>query len=144
MKIRRATVLDAKSLAQVEQTQPLSAHWGEKGFCTEIPQAASQIWCAEEGENLIGFAALRFTAGFGELLNVAVRPEFCRQGIGFKLISRLINQVLEGGGEQITLEVNIRNRAAIALYSKAGFCEVGRREKFYNGTDDALIMSRNL
>ena len=140
MIIRRATVLDAASLERLERRQPLCAQWGEKGWKTEVNLASSQVWGAFEGEEVIAFVALRLAAGFGEILNVGVHPDFCRQGIGFKLLTHALRQARKEGGEHFTLEVNILNRAAISLYSKAGFAEVGRREKFYNGTDDALIM----
>ena len=144
MKLRRATALDATELAQLENTQPLCAHWGEKGWQSEVTQAASNIWCVEIEGKLVGFAAMRLAAGLGEILNVAVHPQYCRHGIAFRLLSKLVNEAREQGCEQITLEVNIRNLAAISLYSKAGFAEVGRREKFYNGQDDALIMGMSL
>ena len=48
------------------------------------------------------------------------------------------------GVQQITLEVNVKNNPAILLYEKLGFRTVGRRNKFYNDTDDALIMEKTL
>ena len=144
MIIRRVTALDAKALAQLECTQPLCAQWGEDGWRREVNVASSRIWGAFETDRLVGFVALRLAAGFGEILNVGVCPQFCRQGIGFKLLTHTLHQAQREGAEQISLEVNIHNRAAISLYSKVGFLEVGRREKFYNGTDDALIMELKL
>lgn len=144
MKLRQATALDTADLAQLENTQPLCAHWGENGWQGEVVQAAGNIWCMEEEGKIVGFAAMRLAAGIGEILNVAVHPRYCRQGIAFRLLSKLITQARMQGCERLTLEVNIRNRAAISLYSKVGFAEVGRREKFYNGQDDALVMGMTL
>lgn len=144
MNIRRATALDVSELACLERLQPQSAQWGEKGWKTEIIQAASYVFCMEEDKKLIGFAALRLAAGFGEILNVAVHPDYCRRGIGFQLLSRLVQYARSQGGEELTLEVNIYNRAAISLYSKIGFSEIGRREKFYHNKEDALIMGITL
>ena len=144
MKIRLATALDAPALARVENTQLLCAHWGEKGWQSEVVQASSRVWCAEENGEIIGFAALRLAAGLGEILNVAVRPEWTRRGIAFELLTRLVRYAQAQGAEQITLEVNIRNVAAISLYSKVGFVEIGRREKFYNNQEDALLLKKEL
>ncbi len=140
MKLRLATALDAPDLARLENTQTLCAHWGENGWKTETAQPASIVWCAEEEGQLVGFAAMRVAAGLGEILNVAVHPNYCRRGIAFSLLSKLLQEARHQSCEELSLEVNIRNRAAISLYTKLGFLEVGRREKFYNAKEDALIM----
>ena len=49
---------------------------------------------------------------------------------------------IETGKDNISLEVNEKNYAAISLYKKAGFEDVGRRKKYYNGMDDAIIMTK--
>ena len=42
----------------------------------------------------------------------------------------------------ITLEVRESNRAAIALYEKMGFGQVGRRKRFYaDPEEDALLLT---
>lgn len=144
MKMRPAVTLDAPRLAWIEKTQPMSAHWGEKGFAGEIANAASHIWCWEENGEVQGFLALRLAADMGEILNFAVCPALCRRGIGFRLLAHALRDVRARGGRTVTLEVNVTNLPAIALYTKAGFSEWGRREKFYGGIDDALIMGIRL
>ena len=44
--------------------------------------------------------------------------------------------------KDISLEVNELNNSAISLYKKAGFEEVGIRKKYYNGKDNAIIMTK--
>lgn len=144
MKLQLATPLDAERLAYIETQQPLSAHWGAKGFASETIQPAARVWCWEENGEILGFLAMRLTAGFGEILNLAVLPQACRRGIGFRLLAKALSDAKEKGGQEITLEVNVRNTPAISLYLKAGFKELGHREKFYNNQDDALIMGVTL
>lgn len=142
--IRRLLPSDASRLAQIESLQPHSAHWGEKGFAEEIQNSFSFVWCWEEKGEVYGFVALRHAAGFCEILNIAVHPQACRRGIGFKLLYYALSEVRALGGERVTLEVNANNTAAIRLYTKLGFQPCGCRKKFYNGTDDALIMGKSL
>lgn len=142
--IRRLLPADAARLAQIENLQPHSAHWGAQGFAEEIQNPFSFVWCWEEKGEIYGFVALRHAAGFCEILNVAVDPAVCRRGIGFKLLYYALSEVRAQGGERVTLEVNANNTAAIGLYSKLGFQPCGCRKKFYNGTDDALIMGKSL
>lgn len=144
MKIRKALPLDADALASVENTQPHSAHWGKKGFLSESVSASSRIWCVHQEGEIKGFLALRFAAGFCEILNLAVLPDCCRKGLGTALMQYAFTDLEKQGVQQITLEVNVKNNPAILLYEKLGFRSVGRRSKFYNDTDDALIMKKTL
>lgn len=144
MKMRLAVVLDAPRLDQIERTQPMCAHWGEKGFVGEISNAAASVWCWEENGEIVGFLALRMAADVCEILNLAVLPSCCRKGIGFRLLAHALREVKARGAKTLTLEVNVTNVPAISLYTKAGLRELGRREKFYNAKDDALIMGIEL
>jgi ribosomal-protein-alanine N-acetyltransferase len=45
--------------------------------------------------------------------------------------------------ERATLEVRVSNEAALALYTKFGFKEAGRRKRYYQDTgEDALVLWR--
>lgn len=45
-------------------------------------------------------------------------------------------------GAAATLEVRAGNAAAVALYRRLGFEEVGRRRRYYADGSDALLMTR--
>ncbi len=142
--IRAAVAADAPRLAQIESLQPLCAQWGEQGFAAEMRQAAAYILCREENGVITGFVALRFAAGFCEILNVGVDPSHCREGIGWGLLSQALADVRARGGEKATLEVNASNLPAVSLYAKAGFKRLGVRKNFYNASEDAWIMGMDL
>lgn len=140
MNYRFAQVSDVPALCRLENAQPRAAHWGEAGWRTEIADASSCIVCAQKGNEIVGFVALRLAAGVGEILNVAVAPLYCRRGVGQQLLSRALSWVREHGGGEVTLEVGNANSPAIRLYQKVGFVQVGVRKNFYNGNEDALIL----
>ena len=140
MNYRLAQLSDVSALCRIEKSQLRAAHWGEAGWQTELTDPASCILCAEEGEKVIGFVALRLAAGVCEILNVAVAPQHCRQGVGQQLLLCVLNWVRKHGGEEITLEVAATNLPAVRLYQKVGFVQVSVRKKFYNGNEDALIL----
>ena len=141
MNIRLAELKDASLLAGLEALQPLSAGWKEAGWIGELTEPSARVWCAERDGKIIGFLACRLTAGFCEILNVAVHPAHCRQGVGRALLDHALAQVRMHGANTITLEVNEENVPAQRLYVRAGFREVGRRKKFYNHEQDALIFN---
>ena len=82
-------------------------------------------------------------AGEGYVTNIAVLPEHRRLGIGKKILEFVI-QKSKDELEFISLEVRVSNHAAISLYEKLGFKNVGLRKRFYtNPTEDAIIMTKH-
>ena len=61
--------------------------------------------------------------------------------IGSKMLEEIINLAKSKNLKCVTLEVNEHNETAIRLYKKYNFIEVGKRTKYYNNTDDAIIMT---
>lgn len=144
IRIRPAVVADAATLAAIEQTQPTSACWGPSGISSELQNKVSRILCAEKEGQTVGFICARAVAEVAEILNFAVLSVCVRQGIGQALLQRMVADLYRSGVTEITLEVNEHNQAALALYKKTGFAEIGRRKKFYNNQDDALLLKKLL
>ena len=142
--IRAALIEDAQSLCGLASSSPFCAHWSRTGFEDEIKNGFSRIFVAEEGACLAGFIAFRFCFQEGELTNFAVAPAFYRRGLGSLLLKSGLEKAKEESVLRITLEVNERNAPAVALYGKFLFKTVNMRKKFYNNTDNALLMLRNL
>lgn len=82
---------------------------------------------------VIGFALSRVIMDECELMLLAVMPECQRSGIGRDLLSSVVAHARATHVARIFLEVRSGN-PAIALYSSAGFKEVGQRCGYYRGT----------
>ena len=65
------------------------------------------------------------------------------QGIGSAMLQKLID-FSKNNAKTITLELIEENPPAISLYKKFGFQIIGKREKYYNGKQAALIMTKYL
>jgi len=91
-----------------------------------------------------GCALARRIGDEAELLTLAVANSVRRQGIGQGLLRAAMARAAQAGATAMFLEVSTANRAAVALYTGAGFVEVGRRRGYYfDGTDagtDALVL----
>ncbi len=75
-----------------------------------------------------------------EILNIAVLPQFRRQGFGEYLLTKTLQAAGKMGMNNAVLEVRINNMPARSLYERAGFKCVGSRSKYYADTgEDALI-----
>lgn len=76
-----------------------------------------------------------------EIVNVAVAESWRGQGVGSGLLEFFLRHVQARGGERIFLEVRSGNEAALRLYRRGGFMQVGQRKGYYRDTnEDALIL----
>ncbi|WP_130836146.1 tRNA (adenosine(37)-N6)-threonylcarbamoyltransferase complex dimerization subunit type 1 TsaB [Lachnoclostridium sp. Marseille-P6806] len=95
---------------------------------------------AGETETVVGVCGVRKLGGDGEITNVAVHPDFRRQGMARRMLERLIRDGRQNGITAFTLEVRAGNAPAIALYEGIGFRTEGVRPGFYSEpAEDALI-----
>ncbi len=104
-------------------------------------------WVCERQGDIEGYGIASVGAGESHLLNLCVRSESQRQGIGRKLLLQMIALARRHNAELMLLEVRPTNQAARALYHDMGFNELGSRREYYpaeNGREDALILGRVL
>ncbi len=142
--ILRAQAADAPLMAAICLQSGFAAKWGAGDFISSINNPAARVFKLEECGVLAGFICYSGGGGFYELVNFAVGKNFLRRGFGRQILFESLKQLAQQGVKEVTLEVNIKNSIAVSLYKEAGFKEVGLRKKFYNNTDDALIMTVNL
>jgi ribosomal-protein-alanine N-acetyltransferase len=139
--ISRAAPDDAPALAQIAAQSPFAAHWTAAAFAAEIAQSAAHIFKARNARGeTAGFIACRLVPPHAELTNFAVAQIFLRRGAGAALLAYGLDFLRKNGAAELTLEVNINNMPAVALYKKFNFTQAAVRKKFYNNADDALLM----
>jgi [ribosomal protein S18]-alanine N-acetyltransferase len=93
-------------------------------------------------ERVVGFAGVWLMVDEAHITTFGVHPEWRRQGVGRRLMVRLLEVADELQASRLTLEVRVGNVAAQALYRGFGFDVVGRRPHYYTDDgEDALIMS---
>ncbi len=97
---------------------------------------------------LLGFILSRVAADEAEILTVAVRPKRRGQGIAGRLLKANMEELQIAGAKTWFLEVEAQNTAALALYRRFGFEQVGERRSYYRKADGdaatALILRRSL
>lgn len=92
-----------------------------------------------------GFGGIWKSVDDIHITNIVVHKKLRNQNIGSIILSNLIEIAKENKDKKsLTLEVNINNIPAQKLYEKFGFKKVGIRKKYYNNTDDALILTKKL
>ena len=97
------------------------------------------VWVSFAGEAAAptGFALARLAVDEAELLLLAVDPPARARGIGAALIAHTAAVAAARGARRLLLEVRDGN-AALGLYRRAGFVEIGRRRGYYRGAGGAL------
>ncbi len=100
-------------------------------------------WLLLQKVELVGFVLVSYQMDECQLLNLAVAKAWQGQGRGSNLLRHVIKSASREGLARIVLEVRVSNQAAIALYQRHGFREMGRRKNYYptpDGSEDALLM----
>lgn len=119
--------------------------WNENVLKSELENPASTyIVAVDEQNSVIGYAGIWQPIDEAHITNIVTKKDKRNNKIGTKMLERLINIAKERKLNDITLEVNVNNIIAINLYKKYNFKEVGRRKRYYNNMDDAIIMTYKL
>lgn len=137
--------MNAAHVAQVAELEKLCFRdpWSEKSVASELENALSLWLVAVDGEHVTGYVGSQSVCGESDMMNVAVHPEYRRQGIAERLVDALVAELKARGSHSLTLEVRASNDAARKLYDKLGFQQVGLRKNYYrNPREDALILRK--
>ena len=132
------TICDAGAahLLQLEALERacFSAPWTRAQLASQLPDDRHVFLIAAAGETVLGYANFLHVLDEGDIGNVAVAPEYRRQGVADALLDALCARAA-------ALDL-VSNAPAIALYRKNGFQTVGQRRNYYQKPDeDALLMT---
>tara|TARA_Y100001970_G_scaffold177901_1_gene216763 strand:+ start:57 stop:539 length:483 start_codon:yes stop_codon:yes gene_type:complete len=120
--------------------------WTELNFKDCLERGYYSLALEEEGL-FVGFAIMAISSEESHLLNIGIKKEKRRLGLGEKLLRKMIIAAEVMGSKKIILEVRITNKSAYKLYEKLGFEEIGTRKNYYRlpeGREDAFVMSKSL
>jgi len=142
MLTRRARREDLPALAALEAENPGYPAWGESGLAAEFEKKFSVTLAVWSDGVLLGFINFWILKPQIQLNSIVVSAKARRAGAATALIGKLAEYAVKNACAEVDLEVNEHNAPAIALYGKLGFEVVGRRPKFYNNSDAAVLMRK--
>jgi ribosomal-protein-alanine N-acetyltransferase len=146
--IRNAKKSDLDQILEIENScYPVP--WDRNAFVCELSKQASDkniFLAGEEKESgkIAGYMAADIIIDYVHVLNIAVAPEFRKMGLAMGFMARAEMETQKRGLSALTLEVRENNINAVNLYKKLGYIVKGRRIKYYENTDDALLMWKTL
>lgn len=142
--------------------QPIGAEWAEdcerlhgasfafgwskvdfESYLTD-PGVIADGALANGGKLLGGFITSRLTPPDSEILTFAVDPARRGGGLGRMILEKHLENLERKGARLVFLEVADDNAAALKLYGRAGFTEIGRRENYYQRPDGGRHAAINL
>ena len=140
IKISQFCEEDIKEISENLQTD-FDEFWNENILTSEIKNENTKYIKASIENKIVGFAGILINYDDIHVMNIVVRKDCRNNGIGKILMEALIELAKKENKESLTLEVNEKNIPAIKLYEKFNFEILGIRKKYYNGIDNAIIMT---
>lgn len=120
--------------------------WSVHAFQQELDSGAFYLGAHLDPHGLVGYAGMAELGGPGnmecEVHTIGVDPPFQGRGIGKALLEALLDRA-DRMHAPVFLEVRTDNVAAITLYEKHGFEQIGLRRRYYRPSGaDAYTMAR--
>ncbi|MEE0265694.1 MAG: ribosomal protein S18-alanine N-acetyltransferase [Acutalibacteraceae bacterium] len=141
---------NTEAVAEIEKSC-FSKPWSLSAIEAELenPNAHFYVLAVEDNNTgvskIVGYGGMHIILDEAYIANIAVFPDFRKNGFGKAITTQLINNALKHSCEFISLEVRPSNTNAVKMYSLLGFEEIGRRRNFYSApVEDGLIMTKYL
>ncbi|MDP9463217.1 MAG: ribosomal protein S18-alanine N-acetyltransferase [Actinomycetota bacterium] len=137
--LRRRHLAEVMDIEQVSYPKP----WSRNVFQSELELVRNgerHYIAARSGSVVVGYAGLMFVVGDAHVTNIAVVVDRQRTGVAPRLLAELAWEAINRGCEAMTLEVRVSNTGAQALYRSFGFVPAGVRQRYYENTEDAIVM----
>lgn len=117
--------------------------WSLRAFESEAENPLSLWIVAVDEDKVVGYIGSQSVLGQADIMNLAVRTDYRRQGVGRDLVLALVDELQKQNVTIAMLEVRVSNTPAITLYESLGFCKVGCRKNYYfHPKEDAYIMRK--
>lgn len=116
--------------------------WTKEQFLHEQQKEKSIFIYIFVQQKLIACLQAHYLFDEGEIYNIAVLPEYQRQGLAGRLFEQLLILLHEKNVHTLFLEVRTSNQKAIQCYQKVGFTYQGVRKKYYkHPLEDAQLFT---
>lgn len=140
--------MEEEDILQVEaiEKELFGDPWSAEAFRESLKQPEARFLIAQEPDKgIVGYCGSYRALDEAEIVNVAVRDDCRNQGIGSRLVEKLIQEDALDGVRYFILEVRQSNFTAQHVYEKLGFAKIGIRKRFYDRpVEDAVIMQKEI
>ena len=142
---REMELEDVPAVMEIEKT--IYSHPWTEGIFSDCIRVGYNCWVYLDNDVLVAYGLVSIAANEAHILNLVVSPEYQGQGIGKKMLYKLMQLAEEKDSDSIFLEVRVSNMVAQNLYEQEGFNKIGVRKAYYpstEGREDALVFAKAL
>ena len=137
LKIEKMLASDLPSIMEIENIC-FSTPWKLSYFESEMGYSDSTCLTIRCNKKIIGYVILRTFVDETHIMNIAIHPDYRKNGIATKAIEYVFENISKGNF--MLLEVRTSNIAAQNLYKKMGFTHLYTRKAYYDDGEDAIVM----
>jgi ribosomal-protein-alanine N-acetyltransferase len=138
------TTADIENVIAIERAS-FQFPWSTRFFLDELQVDCARSILAEVEGRIVGYVLFWFLPEEVDIHNIAVHPNFRRQGIGRLLLEQVVAAARRQDRVRVTLDVRFSNAPAQNLYRSFGFVTRGVRKGYYSDNgEDAVVMALEL
>lgn len=140
MEIKNFSAEYVDDVANIEKIC-FSKPWSREAIADELDNSVARFLVADIGGTAVGYIGIHIVLGEGDIMRVAVLPEYRKSGIGRALLEECFSS---NELESVFLDVRENNIPAIRLYESFGFKNIGIRKNYYSDpTENAILMKKD-
>lgn len=142
---RKMSFDDVPLIIEIEKL--VYTHPWTSGIFDDCIRVGYNCWVYIEKNELLAYGLVSVAANEAHILNLCVKPSMQGQGLGKRMLYKLIQLAEERHADSIFLEVRAANEVAQNLYEQEGFNRIGLRKNYYpsdEGREDALVFAKAL
>ena len=134
------TMADLEGVLEIERLS-FKTPWSRLAFIHEMQFEQSVFKVVRLGGRLIGYGGFWHLHNEAHISNIAIHPDYQKEGFGRKLLIHLLEEAVTRGVRKASLEVRRSNVEAQKLYGAFGFAIIGVKKHYYaDENEDALVM----
>ncbi len=142
---RKMTPGDVPEIMQIEES--IYSHPWTEGIFNDCIRVGYPCWVYRENNEILAYGLVSVAANEAHILNLCVSPHAQGQGLGKRMLHKLMQLAEARDADCIFLEVRVSNTIAQNLYEQEGFNRIGVRKAYYpssEGREDALVYAKAL
>lgn len=140
-------VTDIEEVFAVER-DAYSFPWTRGNFLDSLDNGYEARVLRDDHGDLLGYFLLMYVVDEVHLLNITVRPDLQGQGLGRKLLDKVMALARDADMHAVLLEVRPSNHHAQSVYQHLSFAQIGLRKNYYPAAgalrEDAIVMRKTL
>ncbi len=139
MNIRWLIRRDMPAVLDIEQ-ENFEFPWSEEDFTNCFQKKNCIGLVVEHDEQIIGYAVYELEKTLLHIVNLAVSTKVQRQGVGRRIIEKLVSKLSKDRRQRITLQVSEANLSAQLFFKSMGFWAISVIDNHFDNSTAAYEM----